>query len=155
MHSDRIPFPVKNFAKTVYLHFFLIFTVTLVFYYSQQHNNKGQEPNETNSKTENPNVPSSPLQNKEIPVYVYEVYDYIKHNGKAPSGYVGGRTFFNREKKLPLTDRARQKIRYREWDVHPKKEGITRGPERLVTGSDQSAYYTHDHYNSFISLTIE
>lgn len=146
---------MKNFAKTVYLLFFLIFTVTLVFYFTQQHKNTAQEPVENNRKTENQNTPSSPLQSKEIPVYVYEVYDYIKQNGKAPSGYVGGRTFFNREKKLPLIDRDRQKIRYREWDVHPKKEGINRGAERLVTGSDQSAYYTHDHYNSFISLTIE
>ena len=146
---------MKNFAKTVYLLFFLIFTVTLVFYFTQQHKNTAQKPVENNRKTENQNTPSSPLQSKEIPVYVYEVYDYIKQNGKAPSGYVGGRTFFNREKKLPLIDRDRQKIRYREWDVHPKKEGINRGAERLVTGSDQSAYYTHDHYNSFISLTIE
>ena len=146
---------MKNFAKTVYLLFFLIFTVTLVFYFTQQHKNTAQAPVENNRKTENQNTPSSPLQSKEIPVYVYEVYDYIKQNGKAPSGYVGGRTFFNREKKLPLTDRARQKIRYQEWDVHPRKQGINRGPERLVTGSDQSAYYTSDHYKNFITLKTE
>jgi ribonuclease T1 len=146
---------VKNFAKTVYLLFFLIFTVTLVIYYSQQSKNKAQEPVETNSQTNTKNTPSSPLNSKKIPVYVYEVYDYIIQNDKAPSGYVGGRTFFNREKKLPLTDRSRQKIRYREWDVHPKKEGVNRGPERLVTGSDQSAYYTSDHYKNFITLKTE
>lgn len=43
-------------------------------------------------------------------------------------------------------------ITYREWDVNPKIKGVDRGEERLVTGSDGSAYYTADHYQTFIHI---
>jgi len=36
--------------------------------------------------------------------------------------------------------------------VNPRMPGKNRGPERLVTGSDGSAYYTADHYKSFIKI---
>lgn len=66
--------------------------------------------------------------------------------GEPPPGYVGGRSFQNRERKLP-------RGRYREYDVHPKVPGKNRGAERIVieqrTGK---AYYTHDHYNSFTPM---
>ena len=78
-----------------------------------------------------------------------ETLTYIKKNGTAPDGYVGGRNFENREKKLPLQTSQGQKIRYREWDVFPKVQGRNRGPERLVTGNDQSAWFTKDHYKRF------
>lgn len=87
-----------------------------------------------------------------IPAYVTDVLKYIHSYDEAPEGYVGGRTFYNREKRLPQTDANNQKIRYREWDVHPKKPGKSRGPERLVTGSDGTAYYTRDHYKTFILI---
>lgn len=41
-------------------------------------------------------------------------------------------------------------INYREWDVDPNVKGIPRNSDRLVTGSDGSAYYTTDHYKNFI-----
>lgn len=85
----------------------------------------------------------------QTPAYVLEVLRHVRQNGEAPKGYVGGREFHNREKKLPINDSGGKKIRYREWDVHPKERGQSRGPERLVTGSDQSAYYTSDHYKTF------
>lgn len=69
-----------------------------------------------------------------------------KRHGKPLPGYVGGRTFQNRERKLPAGH-------YREYDVSPKIPGRNRGPERIVieqrTGK---AYYTGDHYDSFIPL---
>ncbi|WP_420829811.1 ribonuclease domain-containing protein [Actinocatenispora thailandica] len=41
-------------------------------------------------------------------------------------------------------------VTYREWDVNSKVKGVSRGEEeRLVTGSDGSAWYTDDHYKSF------
>ena len=83
------------------------------------------------------------------PAYVLEVLAYIRANNEAPAGYVGGREFQNREKHLPLEDEKGRKIRYREWDVKPKVEGKNRGTERLVTGSDESAWYTKDHYKTF------
>lgn len=86
------------------------------------------------------------------PVYVWETLAYIETHNAAPQDFVGGREFQNRERRLPLKDVQQQTIRYREWDVHPKISGQNRGPERLVTGSDQSAWYTRDHYNHFIKL---
>jgi len=69
-----------------------------------------------------------------------------KRNGEAPPGYVGGRTFSNRERRLPRGS-------YREYDVNPKKSGRNRGTERIVieqrTGK---AYYTRDHYETFTPM---
>jgi ribonuclease T1 len=86
------------------------------------------------------------------PDYVWETLEYIEKHDKAPQDFVGGREFQNRERRLPLEDASQQKIRYREWDVHPKVSGQNRGPERLITGSDQSAWYTQDHYSHFSKL---
>jgi len=69
-----------------------------------------------------------------------------KRKGEAPAGYVGGRVFGNRERRLPHGS-------YREYDVNPKKPGKNRGAERIVieqrTGK---AYYSPDHYESFIPM---
>jgi guanyl-specific ribonuclease Sa len=85
----------------------------------------------------------------QIPAYVLEVLAHIRQYGEAPKGYVGGREFQNREKRLPVNDESGKKIRYSEWDVRPKERGQNRGPERLVIGSDRSAYFTSDHYKTF------
>lgn len=71
----------------------------------------------------------------------------LQERGGAPlPGYVGGRDFQNRERRLP-------RGRYREYDVNPKIRGRTRDAERIVierrTGK---AYYTGDHYRTFIPL---
>lgn len=87
-----------------------------------------------------------------VPHYVIDVLEEVRETGKAPSGYVGGRTFYNREKLLPKKEDDGKKIKYREWDVHPKVKGKNRGAERLVTGSDDNAYYTKDHYRSFTKI---
>jgi ribonuclease T1 len=50
---------------------------------------------------------------------------------------------------LPKIGKNNKRINYREWDVNPKIEGKNRGKERLVTGDDDSAYFTNDHYQSF------
>lgn len=90
--------------------------------------------------------------NAQIPKKVYTVLNYIRQNGTAPAGYVGGRTFQNRERKLPLRDAKNKKIDYQEWDVNPQVRGQNRGAERLVTGSDTRAWYTKDHYQSFVEV---
>ncbi len=51
--------------------------------------------------------------------------------------------------KLPKTDTTGNPITYQEWDVNAFQKGVNRGKERIVTGSDGSAYYTNDHYISF------
>ena len=91
----------------------------------------------------------------DVPEYALQVLDYVVKNGRAPDGYVGGRTFQNREHRLSERDPQGQTIRYREWDVYPKIEGKNRGPERLVTGSDRSAWYTPDHYRTFLKVKSE
>ena len=53
---------------------------------------------------------------------------------------------------MPRKDANGKKIKYKEWDVHKKVKGKNRGAERLVTGSDGRAYYTDDHYGSFIQI---
>ncbi len=84
-----------------------------------------------------------------VPSRVGRVLESVDDHGSAPDGYQGGRTFLNIERQLPQTDRRGRRVRYREWDVHPLRPGYNRGPERLVTGSDGSAYYTDDHYRTF------
>jgi ribonuclease T1 len=69
-----------------------------------------------------------------------------RRKGEPPPGYVGGRTFGNRERRLPRGS-------YREYDVNPKKPGKSRGAERIVieqrTGK---AYYSRDHYETFTPM---
>jgi ribonuclease T1 len=88
-------------------------------------------------------------QSNRLPQKVYEVLKYIKENGVAPDGYVGGRKFGNYENLLPKKDGSGRKINYQEWDVNPKQQGRNRGAERLITGSDGKAYFTKNHYKSF------
>ncbi len=93
-----------------------------------------------------------PNRQGKIPQKVYEVLKYIKENGEAPDGYVGGRKFGNYEKQLPQKDENGRRINYQEWDVNPKQQGRNRGAERLVTGSNNKAYYTKNHYKTFIEI---
>jgi guanyl-specific ribonuclease Sa len=87
-----------------------------------------------------------------VPERVLKVLRYVDEHKEAPPGYEGGRTFGNFENRLRQTDGRGQRIRYREWDVHPRRPGVNRGAERLVTGSEGSAYYTDDHYRSFTKI---
>ncbi|MBY6203567.1 ribonuclease domain-containing protein [Halomonas denitrificans] len=61
-----------------------------------------------------------------------------------------GATFQNREGRLPSKPRGY----YREFVVRtPGLRGV--GPQRLVVGRDGDAWYTSDHYRSFVRLNIE
>jgi guanyl-specific ribonuclease Sa len=86
-----------------------------------------------------------------IPAKAFKVLKYVRANGVAPAGYEGGRRFGNYEKRLPQQDERRQRINYQEWDVNPKIQGKNRGAERLIT-SPVKAYYTGDHYRTFIEM---
>jgi ribonuclease T1 len=86
-----------------------------------------------------------------IPAKAFKVLKYVRANGVAPDGYEGGRRFGNYEKQLPQQDERRQRINYQEWDVNPKIQGKNRGAERLIT-SPVKAYYTGDHYRTFIEM---
>ncbi|KXT58270.1 ribonuclease N1 [Gordonia sp. QH-12] len=67
-------------------------------------------------------------------------------------GTHGGDTFRNNERKLPVKSADGRRIVYKEWDVNPKKPGRGRDAERIVTGSDGSAWYTLDHYRTFVQI---
>jgi guanyl-specific ribonuclease Sa len=90
------------------------------------------------------------------PEKVLKVLRYVDEHHRSPEGYEGGRTFHNAardgEQALPHTGPGGGPITYREWDVNPKRPGVNRGAERLVTGSDGSAYYTADHYRTFTKV---
>lgn len=98
-----------------------------------------------------------------IPQKAYDVLELVDKGqwpgaAKAP-GTKGGGTYRNKfsEKngvdnvRLPFVDGSGSKIVYKEWDVNPIGTG-GRDAERIVTGSDGSAYYTSDHYGSFIKI---
>ncbi|MVU78796.1 ribonuclease [Nocardia sp. ET3-3] len=67
-------------------------------------------------------------------------------------GTHGGDTWNNRDGSLPRKDSSGKAISYQEWDVNPKQPGQTRDAERIITGSDGSAYYTGDHYKTFTRM---
>ena len=91
-----------------------------------------------------------------VPEKAVKVLRHVDEHGRAPEGYEGGRDFHNAgangEKGLPKADAGSKVIAYREWDVNPTQRGVNRGAERLVTGSDGSAYYTDDHYRTFTKI---
>jgi dienelactone hydrolase len=96
-----------------------------------------------------PTAKSPPTAPAGIPEKVQRVLTYVDKHGEPMDGYEGGRTFGNFERRLPVADDHGRRIKYREWDVNPLRPGVNRGPERLVTGSDGSAYFTADHYATF------
>ncbi|WP_280233931.1 ribonuclease domain-containing protein [Nocardia cyriacigeorgica] len=67
-------------------------------------------------------------------------------------GTKGGDRFYNRGGDLPAKDADGKAITYQEWDVNPKQPGRSRDAERIVTGSDGSAWYTGDHYETFTRM---
>ena len=127
-------------------------------------NNAAQETPQKSERTEaNPKKPlkltrksDKSLLNKNqqgaIPQKVLNVLAYVRENGRAPEGYQGGRKFGNFEKHLPIKDNAGNPMQYQEWDVNPKKKGKNRGAERLITSENKRAWYTRDHYDSFIEI---
>jgi RHS repeat-associated protein len=108
-----------------------------------------------NSNTDPP-ISTGGSQSSGVPQHALDTLDTIDQTGAAPPGYRGGGQFMNDGRGggeiLPQTTADGQPITYQEWDVHPFQPGVNRGPERLVTGSDGSAYYTSDHYRSFTRI---
>jgi ribonuclease T1 len=115
----------------------------------QESQNKNKHFSSRNNETyqENQDIPSG-----KAPDYAMEVLAFVEEHHDAPQGFVGGRTFQNREQILPKINSKGLKINYQEWDVHKKEAGKNRGAERLVTSDDHHAYYTSNHYKSFIKI---
>lgn len=94
-------------------------------------------------------TPPPKTASKSVPDKVHKVLEHVDKHSAPIDGYEGGRSFGNFERRLPQTDDKGRRLKYREWDVNPLRPGVNRGPERLITGSDGSAYYTDDHYSTF------
>jgi guanyl-specific ribonuclease Sa len=96
-----------------------------------------------------------PVAASAIPAYAWDTLNYVRAHNAAPPGFQGGRYFGNYgrqgETKLPVEANGRR-ISYQEWDVRRKREGRSRGPERIVTGNDRRAWYTADHYCTFTEM---
>ncbi len=103
------------------------------------------------SSTDNAATPEVSA-NDPIPLKVYQVLQYIRKNHAPMPGFEGGRTFGNFQGVLPKTDATGKQIVYQEWDVNKHISGVNRGVERLCTGSDNRAWYTHDHYVTFAQV---
>jgi len=83
----------------------------------------------------------------DLPQKAVEVYKYALNHHAPPAGYVGGGVWRNREKNLPRGGN------YHEFDVNPKVRGRNRGAERIIVDYDTGkAWYTGDHYRTFISI---
>jgi len=78
-----------------------------------------------------------------LPIEARDTLALIKAGGPFPYAQ-DGKTFQNREKRLPPRERGY----YREYTV--KTPGAKdRGTRRIVAGRGGEFYYTEDHYRSF------
>jgi ribonuclease T1 len=83
--------------------------------------------------------------NGAVPTKALQVAEIVRKTGQPPDGYVGGRVFENRENRLPAGGD------YREFDVDPHNG--QRNAERLIVEwNTKKAWYTGDHYQTFIPV---
>jgi ribonuclease T1 len=80
-----------------------------------------------------------------VPPKALDVLAYVRRTGEAPDGYVGGRVFENREGRLPADGD------YREFDIDPHN-GQRNADRIIVEWNSKKAWYTGDHYRTFIPL---
>jgi ribonuclease T1 len=93
------------------------------------------------------NTPATgaPAAESGVPQKAIDVLKTVRTTGQPPYGYVGGRTFENRENRLPADGD------YREFDVDPHNG--QRNAERLIVEwKTKKAWYTGDHYQTFTEL---
>jgi ribonuclease T1 len=115
--------------------------------------NQNSEQNAANGNRQSDGQsPPNAANDSRIPAKVYKVLAYIRQNNAPMDGYVGGRNFGNFEHNLPAKDANGRKMKYQEWDVNPKKRGKNRGTERIITAANGQAFYTNDHYATFMEI---
>ncbi len=100
-----------------------------------------------NSSCSGGQIPFGPAPQK-----VANTLDRVDSVGAPFPNTAGGRVWRNDRSQLPSRTSDGSDVTYREWDFDPRVPGLPRNAERLVTGSDGSAYYTVDHYDSFILI---
>jgi guanyl-specific ribonuclease Sa len=82
------------------------------------------------------------------PENAWNTFDQVETSGSPLAGYKGGGSFAN-DGRAGSQILPSEGAPYREWDVNPNVQGVDRGGERIVTGSNGTAYYTSNHYQSF------
>ena len=125
----------------------LLCTCSLVLSVSPVEADLGDESSNTDTIISSPDQIEQPASLTTPPRKAYDLLKQLEERGGVPlPGYVGGRNFQNRERRLP-------RGYYREYDINPKLRGRRRDAERIVieqrTGK---AYYTEDHYRTFVPL---
>lgn len=119
--------------------------------HKKRHNrDKNENQNQSYASENRTDANKLDISTGNVPENALKILKYVRENSVAMSGYVGGRRFGNFEGLLPKKDESGKRIDYQEWDVNPKIQGKNRGAERLVTGTDGKAYYSDDHYGSFL-----
>jgi ribonuclease T1 len=88
-------------------------------------------------------IPAAP--DAAVPEKALRVLNIVRATGLPPDGYVGGRIFQNREGRLPSDGN------YREFDIDPH-EGNRNAERIIVEWNTKKAWYTGDHYQTFIPL---
>jgi ribonuclease T1 len=86
---------------------------------------------------------SGEIRTAELPPEARQALEQIKAGGPFSSSN-DGRTFGNREARLPRRERGY----YREFTV-PTPGARDRGARRIVAGRGGEFYYTEDHYRTF------
>lgn len=84
-----------------------------------------------------------------LPAQVAQTVRLVQAGGPFPYPADDGVVFHNAQHLLP----AEPDGYYREYTV-PTPGESSRGARRLITGKDGEFYYTPDHYESFIRVTV-
>jgi guanyl-specific ribonuclease Sa len=136
--TEAAPFSIRGGAmKSVRL---LLLIVLAVFILYVKLSTSG-----TGGGATSPSASSWVADSQHVPAKAQQVLQYVRENGRAPDGYVGGRVFENREGRLP-TDGD-----YREFDVDPHN-GQRNAERIIVEWNTKKAWYTGDHYRTFIPM---
>lgn len=115
----------------------------------------GSSDNSTSTPTARPGASSAAAASTSVPPRVTKTLARIDAGTWPPAdapGTKGGTNFGNYEGRLPTKAASGKRITYTEWDVNRREPGRSRDAERIVTGSDGSAWYTADHYNTFVRI---
>jgi ribonuclease T1 len=146
--EEEAVFPLRRrWIRLIGLLISLLCTFNLASSFSLAAADLGDGPPNANSIISSPSHVEQPSSFTTPPQKAYNLLKQLEERSGIPlPGYVGGRNFQNRERRLP-------RGYYREYDVNPKIRGRGRDAERIVieqrTGK---AYYTGDHYRTFAPL---
>jgi ribonuclease T1 len=88
-----------------------------------------------------------------IPRAAYVALLYYDLYQQAPPSFNGIKIFYSKKSGLPEIDQTGKPIDYIESDIYPAIPKINRGTQRIVVGNNGAAYYTPNHYKSFVEIT--